>query len=98
MEDLVDIVSKYDMSSNRQHRQSDLFIPLAAVRILLVAVNKQVLLELSNFSDILNRRSTDTVSVASNWLNGFTYHRSLPYNYLDLLESLVLLHHRAFAV
>jgi hypothetical protein len=38
----VSIVSGYDLCSNRQLRQPDLFIPLAAVRIILVAVNKQV--------------------------------------------------------
>jgi hypothetical protein len=42
LENLVTVVSGYDLCSNRQHRQSDLFVPLAAIRILLVAVNKQV--------------------------------------------------------
>jgi hypothetical protein len=42
LEDLVSVVSGYDLCSNRQLRQPELFVPLAAVRILLVAVNKQV--------------------------------------------------------
>jgi hypothetical protein len=42
LEDLVSVVSGYDLCSNRQLRQPELFVPLSAVRILLVAVNKQV--------------------------------------------------------
>jgi hypothetical protein len=37
LENLVTVVSGYDLCSNRQHRQSDVFTPLAAIRILLVA-------------------------------------------------------------